>query len=241
MKRNLLFQIGLIALAMAFVTLATGDIAWAQEGEAAGQPVTLWDTIKAGGAIGFIIIIFSVISIGMMIEFAVSLRRDKLMPPEIVAELEAAFDDEDIDGARSVCESERTPLTNLVLAALGKADDGYDSIREAAGEQAEEESLKLLQKISWLNLIGAIAPMMGLLGTVSGMICAFNVIATTGGQANAADLASGISQALITTVEGLIVALPAIIGYFYFKNKVARLIVEMGLTVGVFTDRFRAN
>jgi len=103
----------------------------------------------------------------------------------------------------------------------------------------DEESIKLHQKVGWLSLIANVAPMMGLLGTVSGMVLAFNKIASTGGNASPAELADGISQALLTTLFGLVVAIPVTGSFAYLRNNLIRSVIEVGAIVEDMFERFR--
>jgi biopolymer transport protein ExbB len=112
-------------------------------------------------------------------------------------------------------------------------------MRDAIDEVSDEEATTLFQKISYLSLIASVAPMLGLLGTVGGMIEAFNVIAAMEGMANPADLAAGISKALITTLTGLIVAIPVLSFYMFFRNRVIKLSMEASAISGELIDRFR--
>ena len=105
----------------------------------------------------------------------------------------------------------------------------------------DEETLKLMQKIGWLSLIAGIGPMMGLFGTVTGMVGAFGVIATAGqGGVNPADFAGSIQLALVTTVEGLMVAIPTTAFFAYFRNRVTTVSIEIGAVVEDMFERFRA-
>ena len=116
---------------------------------------------------------------------------------------------------------------------------GFESMKDGANEIGEEEAINLQLKVSFLALIASLGPMLGLFGTVVGMVGAFNVIATKTGGANPQDLANGISMALMTTVMGLTVAIPAMGFYFFFKNRVTRIILEAGVIASEFIDRFR--
>ena len=103
----------------------------------------------------------------------------------------------------------------------------------------DEESIRLHQKIGWLSLIANVAPMMGLLGTVGGMIEAFNTIASSGGQANPAELAGGISKALLTTMFGLVVAIPTTASFAFLRNRLVKSVIEIGAIVEDLFERFR--
>jgi biopolymer transport protein ExbB len=138
-----------------------------------------------------------------------------------------------------LCDAEDCFFTRICGAGLAKLGAGFERMTEAVQEAGEEEITALNQKIGWLSLIGTVAPMLGLLGTVIGMIEAFSRIASLGGAANPADLAEGISKALITTLMGLMVAIPVLSAYQFFKNRVTRVMLEVGVITGDLLDRFR--
>jgi biopolymer transport protein ExbB len=139
----------------------------------------------------------------------------------------------------NLCETQPTFLTNVLAAALPKIGTGFDNIERAMGEVGDLEATKLNQKISYISLIANLAPMIGLFGTVSGMIGAFNTIATAKTAPTPAELAGGIQQALVTTFLGLLVAIPMLCAYFYFKNRVQRIIMEVGSITEELMERFR--
>jgi biopolymer transport protein ExbB len=221
-----------LMVAMVLVMAGVADAAAAKE-------KTLGDVIKDGGLIGFIIIGMSVAALALFIEHAITIRRDKIVPPELVDELEALFEEEEYQEALELCESEPNFLTNILSAGLPKINAGFDAMEKAMDEVSEEETIKLQQKISWLNLIGTIAPMMGLLGTVYGMIVAFNQITILGANVTPADLSVGISAALVTTMLGLIVAIPTMAAFFYFRNKVVKVSLELSAIAEDLVERFR--
>ena len=200
---------------------------------------TLWDNIKAGGVTELVIILLSVVAMSLTIEHAVSIRREKLVPPYVLNELEQLFDEEEYEEAMDLCDQEDCFLCRVVGAGLARIGGGYERMAEAIQEVGEEEATTLHQKISYLSLIAAIAPMLGLLGTVMGMIEAFNIIAAMAGAANPADLANGISKALITTATGLIVAIPTMCAYMFFRNRVIKVVQEVGAITGELMERFR--
>lgn len=213
--------------------------AGAEAAPAEAASVSLLDTIKSGGTIGHIIILMSIITGSLSLMYFMSLRRDKLVPPDILGELEVLFEDEDYEGAMELCESEPCFLTNVVVAALPKIALGFDVMVDTMRAVQDEEATKLQIKISALSLIGAMAPMMGLLGTVTGMIGAFNKIATAPTAPKPKELAEGIGQALVTTAEGLIVAIPAIIAYFILRNIVTKATLEVAAISEELVERFR--
>ncbi len=194
--------------------------------------------MTGGGAIGGVILFLSVVGVALIIEHFVSVQREKLAPSGLIDELQECLNEEQEQEALDMCEAEPGFFTNVMAAALPKKDHGYDSMEQAAHDIAQEEAIKLHAKISWLNLLAAIAPMLGLLGTVWGMIGSFEVIATSAAP-EPKEFAGEISLALITTVLGLIVAIPMMIGYFYFRNKVTRIVLEIGAITEDLLDRYR--
>ncbi|MHC4939160.1 MAG: MotA/TolQ/ExbB proton channel family protein [Planctomycetota bacterium] len=197
--------------------------------------------ILAGGPIGFVILFMSFISLALIIEHIVNIKRDKIVPPQLIDEIEGMFDNEEYQEALELCEAEPNYLTNILAAGLPKINAGFETMKASMDEAAEEEAVKLQQKIGYLSLIGNIAPMMGLFGTVSGMIEAFETIAKMGAAVTPSDLASGISTALVTTFLGLFVAIPTMIAYFFFRNKVIRVSIEIAAIADDLVDRFRGK
>ncbi|MFT4537602.1 MAG: biopolymer transport protein ExbB [Planctomycetota bacterium] len=203
--------------------------------------VTIGKLIKDSGPIGMAIIVLSIVSLAIIIENFVSLKRDKLAPPELIDEIQALFDDEQYQEAMELCENEPNYFTRVCGAGISKIGHHFEALEKSLEEMGDEESIKLHQKIGWLALISNLAPMMGLLGTVSGMVAAFNTIATSGGQASPAELASGISQALLTTMFGLFVAIPVTAAFAFIRNRLVKSIIEVGAIVEDLFERFRGE
>ncbi len=199
--------------------------------------------IYGGGGVGFLFLlpieILSIATVAAIIEHFVTLQRDKLVPPQLIVELETLIEERKYDQAISLCQASRNYLTNIVAAAIARLADGYDGMRAAALSTCDEENLKLVHKISWLSLFGNLGPMMGLFGTVVGMVMAFTQIAQEIGTPTPQDLAQGIFTALVTTVWGLLVSMPAL-GFFYvFKMRVQRLSIELGNVALEIVDHFK--
>ncbi len=190
------------------------------------------DTVPSSPIIG---------AVALIIENFMTIKRDKLAPPDIIDELEALFDEENFQEALELCEQERTYFSNVVQAGLAKLGHPFETIQTAVREMEEEESVKLFQKIGWLSLISANAPMMGLLGTVAGMFVTFGEIASAGGSVSPSQLAGGIKLALVTTIFGLIVAIPVGGFFFVFRNRVVRTSIEVNAIAEDLFERFRAK
>jgi len=206
---------------------------FAQESESA------FAVFKKAGTIGLLIMLLSVVALAVIIENFVSLNRDKLAPPELIDEIQALFDEGQYQEAMELCENEPSFFTNVTGAGVAKIGHSFSVIEQSISEMGDEEAIRLHQKIGWLSLIANIAPMMGLLGTVSGMVKAFNEIASSGGQANPADLAKGISEALLTTLFGLIVAIPTTAAFAFLRNRLVKTVIEVGAIVEDLFERFR--
>jgi len=229
-----------IFLRMATILGATFAVsAAAYAGEAVQEQMNIWNLIYKSGGVGYFIIFLSFVGLALVIEHAVTIRREKLLPHYFVVEIEDLFENEQYEEALHLCESEDNLLSRVVGAGLSKIDVGWDAMQESMAEAAEESAIGLNQKISYISLIGAIAPMFGLLGTVQGMVMSFAQIEALGSAATASKLAGGIYIALLTTVEGLLVAIPMMAAYHYFRNKVMRLDLDAGVIAGDLMRRFR--
>jgi biopolymer transport protein ExbB len=196
---------------------------------------TFLDSIIAGGWIGAIIILMSIVAVGFVIEHAISIRKQRLMPDSVLNPLEDMIAQGDIAGATTYCQEPQNYClaTDVILAALERyqsSEFGFADYKAAAEEAGEDNTARLYRKTDGLNVIGVIAPMLGLFGTVAGMIEAFNIIATVK-TPEPAQLADSISKALVTTWLGLIVAIPAMVAFSFFRNKIDSLVSECGKRV----------
>ncbi len=223
--------------APALAPLVLCTMAMAQE----AKPNAIADAFQHAGVIGWIIVAISVVSLALIIENFMTIKRDKIAPPDLIDELEALFEEENFQEAMELCENEQGYLTNVIAAGLGKLGHPFETIQTSVREMQEEEAVKLFQKVGYLSLIAATAPMMGLLGTVSGMFITFGDIATAGGSVSPAMLAGGIKLALVTTIFGLIVAIPVGAFFFVFRNRVVRTTIEVNAITEDLFERFRAG
>lgn len=215
---------------LVFLSTATPSLA---------QTTSAGDVFKQAGIVGLAIMLLSIVALALIIENIVSLKRDKLAPPELIDEIQALFEEEKFQEAMELCEDEPSYFTRVCGAGIAKIGHQFEAMEKSIEEMGDEESIKLHQKIGWLSLIANVAPMMGLLGTVMGMVTAFNEIASSNGQANPADLASGISQALLTTMLGLIVAIPVTASFAFLRNRLIKTVIETGAIVEDLFERFR--
>ena len=233
--------IKLIAVVFAVLLLFSlfAGVVSAQDDDEASKEITLGDNLKATGLVGIFIGLLSIAMIAFIIEHFINIQRSKIIPPEVIQELEVFFEEEDYEGALQFCEANPGFVTNILAAALPRMSQGFEAMKETAQEIGEEEAVTLQIKISFLSLSAGLGPLLGLFGTVWGMIKAFNKLASMKGSANASSLATGISLALMTTLLGLLIAMPSLLFYFFFKNRVTKIILEAGVIVSEFVDRFR--
>jgi len=195
--------------------------------------------IWSSGTIGFLIIGLSVVSVALVFKALFTLRAQDLIPPEAVQQLDALLRDKRIKEAMEYCKSDDSILSKVVGAGLSEIRSGYDDMKAVMSEIAEEEAIKLHQQVNHFSLIANIAPMLGLFGTVWGMMLTFKAIASSGGMAKPAEMAYGIMQALVTTFEGLLVAIPCVAIYTLLKARLTRVLLELGVVVGELTGRFK--
>ena len=228
-----------IATALVLMALPAFGLQEDPPAESSGSDVTFGKLIKDAGPFGWAIIALSIVGLAVAIENFVSLKREKLAPPELIDEVQALFDEGQFQEAMELCENEQTFLTRVCAAGIAKIGHPFEVIEKSIEEMGDEEAVKLHQKVGWLSLIANVAPMMGLLGTVSGMVSAFNAIASSGGNADPAKLAGGISQALLTTLFGLLVAIPMTAVFAFLRNNLVRSVIEVGAIVEDLFERFR--
>ncbi|MCL2004986.1 MAG: MotA/TolQ/ExbB proton channel family protein [Planctomycetaceae bacterium] len=188
--------------------------------------MTLWALIQHSGIIGYIIILLSLIAVALMIEYALSIRRTILMPPNFADDVLKLLTQGQPNAALQKCQNDPSALAQVLHAGMTQYEFGWDAVERSAEEATAEQASRLYRKVEYLNMIGNIAPMLGLLGTVVGMVIAFQEMAEAEGYGRAADLARGIYLALITTIQGLLVAIPCLAAHSLFSNRIATLIGE---------------
>ena len=188
---------------------------------------SFFDLVRAGGMIGHTIILLSVVATALVIDYTRSLRLAVLVPPNQADRVRDLLQAGQAQAALQECQSRPSVLGKVIRAGLVELDAGWPAAEKAMEETLADQSAQLMRKVEYLSVIGNIAPMLGLLGTVTGMITAFQTVAETQGVARAADLATGIYEALVTTVEGLLVAIPALAVFAIFRSRVEQLISEV--------------
>jgi len=206
------------------------DTAPPKANDAAPKAKGFFEILFSGGIVGIIIMLaligLSLTATYLVFDNALSLRKTDLLPEKLAADVRAALSRGQLAEAEQACQGQPSLLAFVLNHGLNEAEGGWSEVEKALEEALAEQAARLYRKVEYLSVIGSLAPMLGLLGTVVGMLLAFQEVATSEGKAGAADLAEGIYQALVTTVVGLIIAIPALGAFAVFRNRVDGLIAE---------------
>ena len=250
-KRILVFAILVMAVGAAYTAKAEPPEKPAAEQQADGEEkegpsnITLWGMIKQGGWAMYPLGAFSFFMVALVIQNFIALRPKTLLHTEMMPELLDNMLNDRVKASLIYCRKHPSMFTNTFGAGLERCLDvtgkyDFDKVKESVEEASIEQLSKLMKPIDYLSIIGASAPMLGLLGTVSGMIKAFNNMGNTGG-ANAKDLAGNIGEALVTTATGLIIAIPAMFFFFFFKKGFQKTLATLGRNVGFLFDALESG
>ncbi len=206
------------------------------------ETVTLGALIKQGGWAMYPLGLFSVAMFYFIIRNTLILREKNMLREDLKPQIEALMAKRDVNGLRKLCTENDSLLTAVLDAGMERISEehAYDAqhVMEAIEEAGNEQMVTFMKPINFLSIIGGTSPMLGLLGTVSGMIKAFSIIAQ-GGMGDPGKLAGSIGEALITTATGLVIAIPAMIAYFLFKNSFIKSMSTMGRMVGHYLNIYR--
>jgi biopolymer transport protein ExbB len=186
----------------------------------------MFEIVKAGGIVMVPIILSSIIAAAIILERMWTLQQRRVLPTELTEKVWRWVEQRQIQDKHIAALQQNSPLGKILAAGLANRHRGRDIIKESIEDTGRHVVHELERFINALGTIATLSPLLGLLGTVVGMIRTFNAI-TTAGIGNPAALAGGIAEALITTAAGLIVAIPALIGYKYLRGRVESLVVEM--------------
>lgn len=186
----------------------------------------MFDLFQRGGLLMWIIAACSVGALAVLFERLWSLRRARVVPRNFVATLRDLIKKDQSAEAQVLSENNSSSIATVLAAVFKHRAAGRAAMKEAAQEQGRREATALERFVGVIGTVAAIAPLLGLLGTVTGMIRVFQNV-TSNGVGNPADLASGIWEALITTAYGLMVAIPALVAYRYLLSRADSLVMEM--------------
>lgn len=193
-------------------------------------PQSLLSIVFSGGPVGVAIMLFllalSLTAAYLAFEHLLTIRRDELMPTGLADHIRELLLAGRVADADRACRQRPSLLAFVLLHGLAELDTGWNTVEKAMEDALAERSARLFRRIEYLAVIGNMAPMVGLLGTVVGLIMAFYQVAATQGAAGASDLAGGIYHALVSTVAGLIIAIPALGAFAIFRNRIDQLVAE---------------
>jgi biopolymer transport protein ExbB len=195
------------------------------------SPTGFFGILLSGGLVGILILLvlaaLSITAAYLLFDQVMTLRRREVLPEGISDAVRQSLLTGRPAEADAACRRSPSVLSVVLLSGLSEFEYGWREVEKAVEDSLAQQSARLMRRIEYLSVIGNIAPMVGLLGTVTGMIFAFQQVAATRGAAGAGDLAEGIYQALVTTVCGLVVAIPALAIYAVCRNRVDSLIAEV--------------
>lgn len=220
------------AFALLVFTLAAPAAAQAVSPEEVSkpQPLSFLQILFSGGPLGIanmlVLIGLSLTAAYLVFDNLMLIRKPNLIPDGLSDDVRRLVSEGQVTQALAASKEQPSFLSYVVLHGLAEIDGGWTEIEKAMEDAVAEQAARLFRRIEYLSVIGNIAPMVGLLGTVTGMLLAFKQVADTEGNAGAAQLADGIYQALVTTVAGLIIAIPALGAFALFRSRVDQLVAE---------------
>lgn len=184
------------------------------------------ELLAKGGIFVYMIMIFSIFSIGIFIEKLWSLRISKVLPDNFLIAIEGLLKSNDLEKSIELCKKDNSPIARVTLVAINNIGKDPETIKELVEAQGKHEVMRLGRFEEGMSAVAATTPLLGLLGTVFGIIKAFNVI-SAGGIGNPSLLATGISEALFATAAGLSAAVISYIAYKYIDGKLTKISVEL--------------
>ncbi len=227
LRRYLPTVLFLLALGL---TIAAGYAQDAAEPAAAAEDKkNILQTILSGSPLNIVIwvviLLTSITMVTFIVQGIMTLRKDKLAPPPLIESLRQTIQAGNYQEAWEICNANRSYLSNVLKAALSRIGRGKEAVEDALAEHGAREATGLRTRNSYLSVIGVVSPMIGLLGTVIGMIGAFSVLGASG-ISDPRALASRIGEVLLATASGLFIAIPAFVAYYVFRNMTQMCVVH---------------
>lgn len=213
----------------------------AKAGQVEAQPhtkSTWWWFIRSSGFIGGVLLLLSIYFLSTIGRLFVEMRQKVATPPELVDELNELLQKREFKEIYSLVKEDKSFLSRMLSSGIAELPSGLAEARDAMERVNEAITVEMEKKISMLAVLGTLGPMIGLLGTLKGMIAAFSVIALSDTQLKPAQVADAISEALLLTFEGVALSVPAIYFYALFRNRVAAISVATGLQADEFLRHF---
>ena len=200
----------------------------------------MYQVLSAGGWVMPFIVLCSIIALAICIERQFALNRKKIAPPHLLATVWQQLRAEGLNAQRLKSLRQGSPLGAILAAGLANRPQGRDVMRESIREAASHVIHQLERYLNTLGTVAAVTPLMGLLGTVLGMISVFTEI-TTYGTGNAGALAGGISEALITTAAGLAVAIPSLVMHRHYTSRIESIVIDLEREAIKLVDAIHSN
>lgn len=221
------FSYGGVILAQVPVAPPGADLPSPTSSEASDS---FFSIIFSGGFLGIAIMLsliaLSLLTCYLIIDQVLTLRRSDILPKGFADSIRQLLAQGRLKEADQLCREKPSPLSFIVASGISEVEFGWNAVEKALEDTTAEQAARMYRKAEYLAVLGNIAPMLGLLGTVSGMILAFRQVAMSQGAAGAGELAEGIYSALVTTVAGLMIAIPAMGAFAIFRNRIDQLIAE---------------
>ena len=200
----------------------------------------MWEIVRAGGPFMWPIIICSIAAVGILLERLWTLQRKRVLPQDLIKKVTDLADRNQVNPKVIEALEKNSPLGRILAAALANRHRGREIMMERIEDTGRHVVHELERFLNSLGTIASISPLLGLLGTVTGIIHAFNAV-MLGGMGDPRMLAGGISEALVTTAGGLAVAIPSFIAYRYLRGKVERIVIDMEKIAVNFADSLGAD
>ena len=198
----------------------------------------MWEMILAGRYMMIPIILASLVGLAVLIERIYVLRQRSIIVPEIAEAVMTLSASQDLSVAYAICERRPGPFATLVKSGLDHAGNDWTIIRDVLEETGRQEATRLTRRLGVLETVAAVSPLLGLLGTVLGMIRVFATISAAG-LGNPETLSSGISEAMVTTAAGLIIGIPALVAYNWLNGRADRIIFDLEFYSSKVLDTLR--
>lgn len=198
----------------------------------------MWEMILAGRYMMIPISVASLVGLAVIIERFIVINRQRILAPEIAQAVETLSASEDLRVAYAICERRPGPFANIVRAGLDHADNDWTVIRDVLQEAGRQEATRLTRRLGVLETVAAVSPLLGLLGTVLGMIRVFATVSAAG-LGNPETLSEGISEAMVTTAAGLIIGIPALVAYNWLNGRADGIIFELEFYSSKVLDTLR--
>ena len=226
MRKKLLLKCSFLLLMMVALVLLVIFLFGTGDGRT-GEKSFFEQFVKSGGPIvWFVLMPISMVAVYLVFEHSMTIRRSRLLPVGIADEIISSIEGGGLKKLKDEMDDNEDFVSIAVLKAVSSSKADWFRMRSVLDESLQEQALVLLRRIEWISLIGNVSPMVGLFGTVFGMIKLFNAVVISGGQPSPVQLADGISVALVTTFWGLFIAIPALAIHGVFRNRIETLVNE---------------